>query len=102
MGTWRMADEKQPFHEWWVERMGKSFDRWPEWLKIVLILWTLVAILFVFVDELHTNVPKWFGLLMVAPYALLLLFVVIPAMFGRWLQWLTRPLRFLIRLGRRS
>lgn len=97
-----MSDEKKPFHQWWVERMGRGFDRWPEWLKIVVILWTLVAILFVFVDQLHTNVPKWFGLLMVAPYALLLVVVVAPAILGRWLQWLTWPFRFLIRLGRRS
>ena len=97
-----MVDEKQPFHEWWVEHTGKVFDRWPEWLKIVLILWTLVAILFVFVDELHTNVPKWFGLLMVAPYALSLIVVVIPAVLGRLLHWLTWPLRFLIGLARRS
>jgi hypothetical protein len=92
----------KPFHEWWVDRMGRGFDRWPEWLRIVLILWTLLAILFVFVDELHTNVPKSFGLLMIAPYALLMLVVVIPAMLGRWLQLLTWPLRYLIRLARRS
>ena len=97
-----MAQEKQPFHQWWVERMGRGFDRWPEWLRIVLILWTLLVILFVFVDDLHTNAPKWFGLVMVGPYALLLLVLVIPAMLGRWIQWLTWPVRFLVRRARRS
>ena len=97
-----MAQKKQPFHQNWVERMRREFDRWPEWLRIVLILWTLLAILFVFVDDLHTNVPKWFGLVVVAPYALLLLFVIIPAMLGRCIELLTWPVRFLVRLARRS
>jgi hypothetical protein len=93
---------KKPFDEWWVERTTGGFDRWPEWLRIIVILWTLLSVLFVAIDEFHTNVPRWFGWVMVAPYALLLSIVVIPAMFGRWLGWLTWPVRKLVRLIRRS
>lgn len=74
--------------------MGRGFDHCPEWLKITLLLWTLLAILFVAVDELHKNVPQWFRLVMVAPYALLLVVVVIPAMLARWARWLAWPVRF--------
>lgn len=89
---------KKRFDEWWIERMGSGFDRWPEWLKITLILWTLLAILFGAVDELHRNVPQWFGVVMVAPYALLLFIIVIPAMLARWARWLAGPVRLMLRL----
>ena len=100
-----MADDiepptKKPFDHWWVERITAGFDRWPEWLRITLILWTLLSVLFVTIDDFHNNVPRWFGWVMGAPYALILLIVVIPALLGRCAGLLAWPVRKLVRLVR--
>jgi hypothetical protein len=92
---------KKPFDQRWIEHTTRGFDRWPEWLRIILILWTLLSVLFVTIDDFHTNVPRWFGWVMAAPYALLLFIVVIPAILGQWLSWLTWPVRKLVYFLRR-
>jgi len=91
----KQAGPKKPFDDRWINRLGGGFDRWPQWLRIVLILWTLLSLPFVLIDELRTNVPQWLGLLMVAPYAVLLFFVALPALVARWFRRLTWPFRFL-------
>src|SRR5205085_11525051 len=100
-----MTDDEAPrqkFEEKWVNRVGIGFERWPDWLKVIFIAWTLLSIMFVSVDELHTNVPQWFGLVMVAPYLFIIFVIVMPAMFGMWLRWLTWPVRILVRLIRKK
>ena len=66
------------------------------------MIWTILSIAFVMIDELHDNVPKWFSLVMVAPYLLIIILWVAPAMlmiWGRRLSWPFRKVHSM--LGRR-
>ena len=94
--------KEKPFDERWVGRMGGGFSRWPAWAQGIFIVWTLFSILFVTVEELHTNIPGWLAWVMVAPYAFILFVVVLPAIFGMWFRWLTWPVRFLAKTSRKG
>ena len=90
------------FEERWVHLAFAAISHWPHWLRIVVAVWIPLGVLFVFVDELHDNVPYWLNVVMVAPLAILFITVVVPAVLGMWLRWLSWPFRTLVRFFSKS
>ena len=77
----------------WMSLVARPFARLPEWLKAVLIMWTFLSILVVAIPPLHDNLPRWFALAIVLPYAAILFLILIPVMFLDLLRVLIWPVR---------
>ena len=88
--------------ERWMELIGRPFGRLPEWVKAILVMWTLLSVMVVAIEPLHENLPRWFGLAIVLPYAVILLLIVIPVMFLDLLRLLSWPFRKAASLMRKA
>jgi hypothetical protein len=83
-----------------MEMVGRPFGRLPEWAKAILLMWTLLSILIITIEPLHENLPRWFGLAIALPYAVILLLVVVPVFvldLFRILSWPFRKAAALLR-----
>ena len=88
--------------ERWMALVARPFARLPEWAKAILLMWTLLSIIVITIPPLHENLPRWFGLAIALPYAIILFLIVIPVMFLDLLRLLSWPVRKTVSLLRKA
>ena len=92
----------KPEERWLKVWMG-AFDAMPPLIRILFILFGLIGILVLNIDELQISLPYWLRLIIFAPVAIMLVLWLIPYVLIAWarrISWPFRKAAHLMRKGR--